>query len=194
LSENEEFVGVVLINYKSIRKDGVMTQLNIEIKAKSNNQNFVREVLKSLNAKFIGVDNQLDTYFKVSSGRLKLREGNIENSLVHYDREDKEGPKQSNVSFYKSSDKSSLKEILTRSLGILVVVDKSREIYFIDNVKFHIDSVKDLGSFVEIEAIDPDRTIGKEKLFEQCNYYLDFFKIRKEDLISNSYSDLLLEK
>lgn len=171
-----------------------MTQLNIEIKAKSNNQNFVREVLKSLNAKFIGVDNQLDTYFKVSSGRLKLREGNIENSLVHYDREDKEGPKQSNVTFYKSPDKSSLKEILTRSLGILVVVDKSREIYFIDNVKFHIDSVKDLGSFIEIEAIDSGGNIGKEKLFEQCNYYLDLFKIRKEDLISNSYSDLLLEK
>lgn len=171
-----------------------MTQLNIEIKAKSNNQNFVREVLKSLNAKFIGVDNQLDTYFKVSSGRLKLREGNIENSLVHYDREDKEGPKQSNVTFYKSPDKSSLKEILTRSLGILVVVDKSREIYFIDNVKFHIDSVKDLGSFIEIEAIDSGGNIGKEKLFEKCNYYLDLFKIRKEDLISNSYSDLLLEK
>lgn len=171
-----------------------MTQLNVEIKAKSNNQNFVREVLKSLNAKFIGVDNQLDTYFNVNSGRLKLREGNIENSLVHYDREDKEGPKQSNVTFYKSADKTSLKEILTRSLGILVVVDKSREIYFIDNVKFHIDSVKDLGTFIEIEAIDPDRNIGKEKLFEQCNYYLDLFKIRSEDLISNSYSDLLLNK
>jgi predicted adenylyl cyclase CyaB len=171
-----------------------MTQLNIEIKAKSNNQNWVREILNSHHAKFKGVDNQVDTYFKVSSGRLKLREGNIENSLVHYDREDKEGPKQSNVTFYKSSEKSSLKKILTRSLGILVVVDKSREIYFIDNVKFHIDSVKDLGSFVEIEAIDPDGTIGKEKLFEQCNYYLDLFKIRKEDLISNSYSDLLLKK
>ena len=171
-----------------------MTQLNIEIKAKSNNQDFVREVLKSLNAKFIGVDNQLDTYFKASSGRLKLREGNIENSLVHYDREDIEGPKRSNVTFYKSVDKSSLKEILTKALGILIAVDKTREIYFINNVKFHIDIVKDLGTFVEIEAIDPDGTIGKEKLLEQCNYYLDLFKIRKEDLISNSYSDLLLKK
>ena len=87
-----------------------------------------------------------------------------------------------------------MKEILTTALGVLVVIDKSREIYFINNVKFHVDIVKDLGTFVEIEAIDPDGTIGKEKLFEQCNYYLDLFKIRREDLISNSYSDLLLKK
>ena len=171
-----------------------MTQLNIEIKAKSNNQDWIKKVLKSHHAEFNGVDHQIDTYFKVNAGRLKLREGNIENSLVHYNREDKEEPKQSNVTFYKSADKTSLKEILTTALGVLVVIDKSREIYFINNVKFHVDIVKDLGTFVEIEAIDPDGTIGKEKLFEQCNYYLDLFRIRKEDLISNSYSDLLLKK
>jgi len=50
-----------------------MTQLNIEIKAKSNNQNFVREVLKSLNAKFIGVDNQLDTYFKSKLRKIEAQ-------------------------------------------------------------------------------------------------------------------------
>ena len=171
-----------------------MTQLNIEIKAKSNNQDWIKEVLKTHHAEFKGVDHQIDTYFKVNSGRLKLREGNIENSLVHYQREDKEGPKQSNVTLYYPDPKSSLKDILIKALGILIVVDKSREIYFINNVKFHVDIVKDLGTFVEIEAIDPDGTIGKEKLLEQCNYYLDLFKIREEDLISNSYSDLLLNK
>jgi predicted adenylyl cyclase CyaB len=171
-----------------------MTQINIEIKARCNNQDFIREILKSHDAKFKGVDYQTDTYFKVNNGRLKLREGNIENSLVHYVREVKEGPKQSYVTFYKSVDKSSLKEILTKALGILVVVDKSREIYFIDNVKFHIDSVKDLGTFVEIEAINTDGSIGKDKLLEQCSYYLNLFKIPKSDLISNSYSDFLMEK
>jgi len=171
-----------------------MTQLNIEIKARSNNQDLTREILKSHKAQFIGVDHQIDTYFNVNSGRLKLREGNIENSLVHYRREDKEGPKQSNVTFYKSADKTSLKEILTKALGILVVVDKSREIYFIDNVKFHIDTVKDLGTFIEIEAIDMDARIGKEKLLEQCNYYLDLFKIPQKDLISNSYGDLMKQR
>jgi len=171
-----------------------MAHVNIEIKAKSNNQDTIREILKSKNADFKGVDRQIDTYFKVSNGRLKLREGKIENHLIHYQRENKEGPKQSDVTLFKSDPKSSLKEILTKALGVLVVVDKKREIYFIDNVKFHIDVVEDLGTFVEIEAIDNDGTIGKDKLLEQCQFFLDLFKISQEDLISVSYSDLLLQK
>ena len=35
--------------------------------------------------------------------------------------------------------------------------------------------------------------IGKEKLLKQCNEYLKLFGILKSDLISVSYSDLLLE-
>lgn len=171
-----------------------MTHINIEIKAKSNNQDGIREILKSKDAELGGIDHQIDTYFKVNFGRLKLREGNIENHLIHYDREDKDEPKQSNVILFKSDPKSSLKEILTKALSILVVVDKEREIYFIDNVKFHIDTVKDLGTFVEIEAIDNDGSIDKDKLLKQCNNYLELFEIPKNDLISVSYSDMLLEK
>ena len=171
-----------------------MAHINIEIKAKSNNQDAIREILKSKNADFKGVDHQIDTYFKVNNGRLKLREGKIENHLIYYQRENKGGPKQSDVTLFKSDSTSSLKEILTKALGILVVVDKKREIYFIDNVKFHIDVVEDLGTFVEVEAIDNDGTIGKDRLLEQCQFFLDLFKISQEDLISVSYSDLLLQK
>lgn len=171
-----------------------MKHLNIEIKAKCNDHDKIRSVLKSHNADFKGTDHQIDTYFKVNNGRLKLREGNIDNFLVFYERENKEEPKQSDVILFKSDPNSSLKEILLTSLGSLVVVDKQREIYFIENVKFHIDTVKNLGTFMEIEAIDTDGTFGKEKLLEQCENYLNLFGIPKNDLISVSYSDLLLQK
>lgn len=171
-----------------------MKHLNIEIKAKCNDHEKIRGFLISHHADFKGTDHQIDTYFKTNNGRLKLREGNIENFLIFYEREDKEGPKQSNIILFSSDPKSSLKEILVRSLGILAVVDKSREIYFIDNVKFHIDTVKNLGTFMEIEAIDSDGNIGKEKLLAQCNEYLSDFSIKENDLISKSYSDLILEK
>ena len=171
-----------------------MKHLNIEIKAKCSDHEKIRSILKSRNADFKGTDHQIDTYFKVNNGRLKLREGNIENFLVFYERENREGPKQSNVILFKSDPNSSLKEILLTSLGILVVVDKQREIYFIENVKFHIDTVKNLGTFMEIEAIDSDGAFGKEKLLEQCENYLKLFGIPKDDLISVSYSDLLLAK
>jgi predicted adenylyl cyclase CyaB len=171
-----------------------MPHINIEIKARCSNPEIIKEILKSKNADFKGTDHQIDTYFKVNQGRLKLREGNIENYLIFYNRENKEGPKQSNVILFKSDPDSSLKEILTKSLKILVVIDKQREIYFIDNVKFHLDNVKDLGTFIEIEAIDKEGTIDKEKLLERCQFYLDLFKIPQKDLVSVSYSDLLLQK
>lgn len=171
-----------------------MGHINIEIKAKSSNSNKVRQILKSKKADFKGVDHQVDTYFKVNLGRLKLREGDIENYLIHYQREDQEGPKQSNVTLLKSPNDPTLKDILMKSLGVLVVVDKQREIYFIENVKFHIDEVKNLGSFIEIEAIDKDGSIGKNKLLQQCKQYMELFGIKDVDLISCSYSDLLLNK
>ena len=170
----------------------IMKHLNIEIKAKCNDHDRIRCILKSHNADFKGIDHQIDTYFKVNNGRLKLREGNIENFLVFYERENKKGPKQSDFTLFKSDSNSSLKEILIKSLSVLTVVDKQREIYFIENVKFHIDTVKNLGTFIEIEAIDMDGIFSKEKLLEQCNKYLQLFEIPKSDLISVSYSDLLL--
>jgi predicted adenylyl cyclase CyaB len=169
-----------------------MGHLNVEIKAKCADHSKVREILKSKSADFKGVDHQIDTYFKVNSGRLKLREGNIENYLIYYDRENKEGPKESKVILFKNEPNSTLKDILIRANGILVVVDKKREIYFIENVKFHIDIVKNLGSFIEIEAIDKDGSIGKDKLYTQCQKYMKLLGISDKDLISDSYSDLLL--
>jgi len=170
-----------------------MEHLNVEIKARCGNHRPIRKILESKGALYKGTDHQIDTYFKVHFGRLKLREGNIENYLIFYDREDKEGPKESKVILFQNDPGSSLKEILIKSLGVLVAVDKKRDIYFIDNVKFHLDQVKDLGTFVEIEAIDADGSIGREKLLAQCQSYLDLFQIRREDLLSNSYSDLLLK-
>jgi adenylate cyclase class 2 len=169
-----------------------MSFLNIEIKARCPDPNFVRKVLKQRNAKFKGVDHQIDTYFNCHHGRLKLREGNIEHHLIHYNRENHAGPKKSIVTLYQPAPDSTLKEILTKSLGILAIVDKKREIYFIDNVKFHIDKVEELGSFVEIEAIDNTGEIGKDKLKDQCEDYMELLRIQSTDLIECSYSDMIL--
>jgi adenylate cyclase, class 2 len=165
--------------------------LNIEIKARCADPGRIRTLLQELAADFKGEDHQIDTYFNVPEGRLKLREGNIENALIHYRRADQVGPKRSEVTLYRTSPGAVLKEVLTAALGVRKVVDKKREIYFIGNVKFHIDSVKGLGSFVEIEAIDVDGSLGEAKLREQCDYYLGLFDIREENLVEESYSDMV---
>lgn len=166
---------------------------NVEIKARCADHEPIRKILKSQNARFVGRDDQTDTYFRVNEGRLKLREGNIENALIYYRRDNKAGPKESDVRLFETEPNSPLKSLLSESLGILVEVKKKREIYFIGNVKFHLDDVAQLGSFVEIEAIDEDGSIGIKELDAQCNKYLAMFGIKEADLISNSYSDMLLE-
>ncbi len=170
-----------------------MKRTNIEIKARCNDHDVIRKILLSGNAEFKGIDNQTDSYFQVNSGRLKLREGNIENALIHYNREDKDEPKESDILLYKTSKNSLLKELLTKALGEIITVNKEREIYFIGNVKFHLDKVKDLGEFIEIEAIGKDNE-DKSTLMQQCKFYLNLFGISKKDLIPVSYSDMLLEK
>ncbi len=169
--------------------------INIEIKAKCFHPAKVEAFLLLHHARFVGMDHQKDTYFNVPDGRLKLRQGNIEKNLIFYNRPDQDGPKQSDFFLAPVSDGSLTEQILEKALGVKVVVDKNRKIFFIDNVKFHLDEVPGLGSFVEIEAGNknyPDKTI--DELQAQCEFYMDAFEIKKEDLITNSYSDLLLAK
>ena len=85
-------------------------------------------------------------------------------------------------------------EALTDSIGVKVVVEKTREIYYIENVKFHLDELQELGAFVEIEAGNILVDLSQEQLKEQCDYYIKEFGIKEKDMISNSYSDMMLNK
>jgi predicted adenylyl cyclase CyaB len=169
-----------------------MPYINIEIKARTGQQVFIREYLRKAGADFTGTDVQTDTYFVVPNGRLKLRQGKIENNLIWHERADQEGPRQSNFSLMSVQDGEGLKAMLEKALGIKVTVTKTREIYYIGNIKFHIDTLEGLGHFVEIEAGNKLADVPVEKLQEQCQFYMQEFGIRKEDLLANSYSDMLL--
>jgi adenylate cyclase class 2 len=170
-----------------------MGHTNIEIKARCAEPEKIKKFLAEQGADFKGIDHQTDTYYKVPKGRLKLRQGNIENCLIFYERSNQPGPKRADVRLFTLEKDSALAEVISSALEILVVVKKKREIYFLDNVKFHIDEVDCLGSFVEIEAIDAEGRIGAEKLTQQCAEYMHLFKITKDQLVACSYSDMLLE-
>ena len=162
----------------------------IEFKARCADHANVREKLKQKNARFVGTDHQVDTYFRVPHGRLKVREGNIENSLIFYSRPNEAAAKQSNVTMSTVPPGSDLKAVLETALGILVTVDKKREIYFVDNVKIHLDEVVGLGTFLEVEAIGSAEE--RDKLRQQCDQFLKEFRVRQEDFVAISYSDMLL--
>jgi predicted adenylyl cyclase CyaB len=83
---------------------------------------------------------------------------------------------------------------MKKAFDILAIVKKKREIYFIDNVKFHLDIIDGLGEFIEIEAKDEDMNLGIPFLEKQCQFYMELFKIEFKDLINKSYIDLISEK
>ena len=170
-----------------------MKHINVEIKAKCFHPEKVKAFLFQQQAEFKGTDYQKDTYFKVPAGRLKLRQGNIENNLIFYNRNNQAGPKESHFQLVKFDDGKALEQLLTDALGIKVVVEKKRNIYYLHNVKIHLDELEGLGSFIEIEAgnmLGPAKTI--DDLTQQCKELMKAFDIKDKDLIDNSYSDMLI--
>jgi predicted adenylyl cyclase CyaB len=169
-----------------------MKHLNFEFKARLNDEQRVREVLKRLHARFIGTDHQIDTYFRVPCGRLKVREGRLENALIFYRRSNVRRARQAAVEMMLLPRRNPLRAILARVFGTLAVVDKRREIYFVKNVKMHLDRVRHLGKFLEVEAIS--RAGNVKKIRSQARHFQELFGITVKDMVAESYSDLILAK
>jgi adenylate cyclase class IV len=100
---------------------------NYEFKAKVQNIDSYENKLLTLNPLFKGMDHQVDTYFNVQHGRLKLREGNIENALINYDRENILGSKESDIILYQHQPNIALKNILVKQLGVKAIVNKKTQ-------------------------------------------------------------------
>jgi len=169
-----------------------MRVVNYEFKARIRDEQRVRDALKTLNARSIGTDHQVDTYFRVPAGRLKVREGRIENALIFYRRSNARRARQSAVEMMLLPRRNSLRVILARALATLAVVDKRREIYFVKNVKIHLDRVRQLGKFLEVEAIS--RTGDVKKIRSQARHFQQLFGVTAKDIVAESYSDLILAK
>jgi len=51
--------------------------------------------------------------------------------------------------------------------------------------------VPQLGHFVEVEAIDEAEKYTIAYLQQQCDFYFDYFGLKKDSLIAQSYSDMI---
>ena len=173
-----------------------------EFKARLKDEQRVRAVLKKLGARFVGTDHQVDTYFRVPRGRLKLREGNIENALIFYMRPDARQARASEVRLVQLPSGNSIRGVLSAALGELARVDKRREIYFAGKVKIHLDRVRGLGRFLEVEAIQkrragrgqPEAGPLEMKIRRQALRLQKLFGVAGADIIPISYSDMILNK
>lgn len=141
--------------------------------------------------KHLGVQQQVDTYFRCHRGRLKLRQiDGLSAQLVWYDRPDQKGPKPSQYLLVPVSNPETLKAALAAGLGIQRVVAKRREVFLAGNVRIHLDEVTGLGDFVEFEAaLGPG--IDQPAARAQVDRLVDQFTIGPGDLLAGSYADML---
>lgn len=166
---------------------------NIEIKAKCPNIEYAKQIAEKLKTDYIGVLHQVDTYYQTKKGRLKLREINgKEAQLIPYFKEQIEGKQKSEYAVLPVSDVDSLKNILDTTLGEIFVVEKKREVFLIDNVRVHLDEVKNLGEFIEFEAVYEENTDkNKEKELKKIEELKSSFRVGNSDLLDKSYIDYL---
>ncbi len=164
---------------------------NIEIKARFPDREKGIALAKSLGASDEGTLHQIDTYFNVNRGRLKLREiDGVEFQLIYYERPDEHGPKTSRYEIVPVSDPQAFKAVLDHAIGIWKVVEKKRELFLLDEVRIHLDRVTGLGDFLEFEGViqsEEMRNATQAKV-ERLTHQ---FGLAPTDFVRGSYSDLI---
>jgi homotetrameric cytidine deaminase len=158
---------------------------NVELKAVDPDPARTLEQALALGASDEGVIVQRDTYFKVATGRLKLREEEPgEAHLIAYARPDDAEVRVSSYRVVPAPDGTLA--ALTETLGVDVVVEKRRHLLLWENVRIHLDEVTGLGSFVELEAVaEDDSDLSRERA--QVDRLIAELEIG--ELSEGSYSD-----
>ncbi len=164
---------------------------NVEIKARIEN-------IEDLEDKVIGIADgepteiiQDDTFFKCINGRLKLRTfSEDQGELIFYKRADESGPKESFYLISKTSEPSTLRESLNLAYGAAGRVQKRRILYFVGRTRIHLDRVKGLGNFLELEVVLDDSETSDDGV-EVAKAILCQLGVKDTQLVEGAYVDLL---
>jgi predicted adenylyl cyclase CyaB len=164
---------------------------NIEIKASVDDLAVIRVRASALASAAPELIDQVDTFFTVARGRLKVRafaDGSGE--LIAYERANERGPKQSTYTRAECRDAAALCEALARVLTVRGVVAKRREVFLAGRTRIHLDLVETLGSFVELEVVLADGE-SPEAGRREAHELLRSLSIPERDLVPDAYIDLL---
>ncbi len=165
--------------------------VNIEIKARVHDFVAIRRKAESLSDTPCQVIPQEDTFFNCPNGRIKLRVLEPQRGqLVYYQRQDISGPKHSDYQIFDTADPAGLMAIMAGAFGIRGVVSKCRYLYMVGQTRIHLDQVKGLGDFMELEVVMKP---GQDDAYGEAiaNELMSQLGIDAGDLIESAYIDLL---
>ncbi|XP_057291925.1 uncharacterized protein LOC130614514 [Hydractinia symbiolongicarpus] len=164
---------------------------NVEVKARLDDLESFKKLAESISDTKAEIIHQHDTFFKTDGEyRLKLRKQSGQNRLISYKRSDKEGPKLSQYAHYWTDNPDSLREVLSQAYSLRGTVEKKRTLYMSGQTRIHVDEVKDLGHFMELEvclrddqSLEEGELIGKN-LMQQLH-------VKQSNLVCGAYIDFL---
>jgi predicted adenylyl cyclase CyaB len=165
---------------------------NLEIKATCPDPEAARKAARRLAGPPAATLHQVDTYFSIPTGRLKLREIDTTSAeLIYYDRPDDPAVRISRYHIAPVTDPAALKRLLSAALGIRAVVRKRRELFLYENVRIHLDTVEKLGNFIELEAVLSGH-VGQAESQPRLELVARALDIRPEQRLAGSYGELVL--
>jgi predicted adenylyl cyclase CyaB len=167
---------------------------NVEWKARLRDLERQTELARQLAESPPELLEQVDTFFNVAHGRLKLRRFSAAHGeLIHYVRSDTTGPKHSAYSRVPTEEPDALRELLAQALGIRGEVRKRRWLYLAGPVRIHLDEVEHLGTFLEVEVVlHTEQSLAEgERIALAFRQSLD---VNEDDLVECAYVDLLERK
>ena len=156
-------------------------------------------LLTEMGARHVWDRHQSDTFWHTRSGWLKLREVSgdeavdVAAELIGYQRST--GTTDARPSDYhisKIADPHSLKAALDSTLGRIETVEKTRALWLWKQTRVHLDEVKHLGAYVELETVlaDIDEEEGRGQL-QEC---LSQLQLNGAQRLATPYLEILLEK
>ena len=163
---------------------------NLELKVPCHSFDKIIKILEQIKADYIGELIQKDVYYKINSGLLKLRIENGEQSLIKYIRDETGKDRWSDFHVIKFSDVDA-EGFFREIFSIETIVEKNRLVYIYDNTRIHLDKVKDLGEFLELETLVIDGLEDAKKRFKDVINKLD---LNLNNQIKNSYKILIDKK
>ena len=195
-----------LKNRENFRRKTARTMAtNLEFKARCLSLENLYPRLTELKAKHRETVHQIDTYFYMLKGkdaltpedckpRLKLRETDAggEGWLIYYERPNQHESRYSQYHLSKTDEPSTLKILLTAALGIETIVKKQREIWMFKNTRIHLDTVADLGQYIELETVFQGQT--EAEAIAEHQHVKNILHLGTADPVAVSYSDLIMAK
>jgi predicted adenylyl cyclase CyaB len=165
---------------------------NIEIKARAQHFDQLRERAAQLATDAPLIFRQQDFFYDVPRGRLKLRQfdDGTPAELIFYQRDDRDGPKASYYTRSPVTNPEAMHALLATALTTRGIVSKERHVYLSGRTRIHLDRVDGLGDFVELEVVlaqDDDEEGGHA----EARAMFQSLGVSEADLVPVAYVDLL---